>query len=174
MNVHTKPHGEFTQDLVERLIQAAAFPALIAAILTLTVYVVATIVMNRLEPETVIPAVGLQAEPCAVTTPQQLQDIRLQPTRRFAFRGVTYGLHRGFAECTVSRQGGYLDKRELVFCEFSNPGALEVTMGNRTYAFAPGATRPATIWFDGGVPRCGADSSLNRVRRLMQLRAANG
>lgn len=159
---------------VDDLVTAVAFPALIAAMLTLIAYVGWTIVVNHSRPVTAVPDIALKAPPCAATTAVALKEIKLQATRRFAFRGVRYGLHRGQAECTASRKGGYLGKTEQVFCEFSNPGGLELEMAGRAYAFAPGPTNPATIWFEDGAPRCSTDSRLNTARRLQDLRRASG
>jgi len=154
---------------VERALRFAGLPFLILAMSSIFAFAVGRSVIQARAKPTPAPAVALAAAPCAITTLEALKATGLAPSRRFAFDGAIYGLHRGQAECTVSR-GGALDRRRIAFCQFSNPGGLVIEKGNATYAFAPGPTRPATVWFEAGAPRCAADSDLNIIRRLKHLR----
>jgi hypothetical protein len=89
------------------------------------------------------------------------------------FRGVTYGLSGGQAECTLSRKRGVIGRDDVTYCEFSRPGSLEVRTERGTYIFAPGPRKRATVWFVDGVPQCASQSRLDIERNMIE-RAKSG
>ena len=120
-------------------------------------------------PTPQLPLAANAKTPCAITTRDALRAINLEPTRRFRFRGVTYGLKHGQAECTLTKPRGQLGRHEVAYCQFSRPGVVEVQTSTATYLYAPGPRKPATVWFVDGAPQCAADFDLK-----MLLAAARG
>jgi hypothetical protein len=157
----------------ERVVGLVTLPALVLTLGTLGAFVVGRIVVTASAPPPTLPAATETAPACAVATLAALEEIRLQPKRYFTFRGATIGLHGGQAECTLSREGGVIGRREVAYCEFSRPGSLEVRTEKGAYVFAPGPREPATVWFVDGAARCVSDSRLN-VERHMKARREGG
>jgi hypothetical protein len=162
------------RSLAERLLEILGVAVILLILAAIVGYEGGRAIMQVIAPVAPLPLAARQAPACALTSVDALEEINLGPTRTFEFDGATYGLHRGEAECTIRGARDPFSKAKvkdrLAFCEFSNPGGLTVETPGAAFAFAPGATRPATVWFDGGKPQCATDSSLNITERLRHLR----
>lgn len=131
-------------------------------------YGVTKLVSNVLAPVTPLP-VSVAAPECRWSDPATLADRRLDPTRSFVFRGVTYGIRGGQAECSSVRDAGLMQRPEVTYCEFSHPLAVVVTTPAGVRAFEPGPTRGATVYFVEGEPRCASGSRLSQTDAIAQM-----
>ena len=146
-------------------------PTLLLAFAALICFPIYRIVVEMSEPDPALPAVALAAPPCRATTPEALVAEAAPPLRSFRFDGAIYSLRRGHAECTLTRYGHMLARKELAYCQFSQPVSLQVEADGRVYAFGAGS-KAATVWLAQDTVRCALDSDLNNRRRMAQRAAS--
>jgi hypothetical protein len=83
----------------------------------------------------------------------QLQASDMRATRAFDFMGVTFARAFGHVSCSEIHEEGGRSDATFPVCQFTSPGALEVTSGQGVFYFFPQAG-PATISVHGGRPQC--------------------
>ena len=76
------------------------------------------------------------------------------PRKTLVVEDVAFSRASGHIACTVLKDRQGRGSRDVPTCQFSSPGSVQVVSPEGTFAFAPGAGKPAAVYVEDGRPRC--------------------
>jgi hypothetical protein len=91
--------------------------------------------------------------PAANAYVADLEASHMHASRAFEFMGVTFARSFGHVSCAEIHANGGRSDATYPVCQFTSPGALEVTTARGEFYFYP-STGPATISVPDGRPMC--------------------
>jgi len=91
---------------------------------------------------------------CPVVAKVSIAARGARPPPPFTYKGTRFAFQIGSAFCEAVPDEGLFPQTTHAVCQFSAPGAVEVTAGGRTVTFEPGVGHPTTVTVRGGRPTC--------------------
>jgi len=76
------------------------------------------------------------------------------PPPPFTYKGTRFAFQIGSAYCEAVPDEGLFPQTTHAVCQFSAPGAVEVTTAGRMVTFEPGVGHPTTVTVRDGRPSC--------------------
>jgi hypothetical protein len=76
------------------------------------------------------------------------------PAKTLVVEGVAFSRGSGHIACTLLKDQEGRGSADVPACQFSSPGEIRVVSSRGTFAFAPGAGKPAAVYVEDGRPRC--------------------
>lgn len=91
---------------------------------------------------------------CPVTQQVSIAARGARPPPPFTYKGAHFAFQIGSVECEAVPDEGWFPQSTHAVCQFSGPGAVEVTAGGHSTIFEPGVGHPTTVTMRGGRPNC--------------------
>lgn len=132
--------------------KVAGMGGILAMLLAIPALVVAETWIGRVRTEQVWTIDG-PACPVVQKPERRVVGTKRKP-RTMTFQGVTFTRWFGHVSCLTLPEGGFFNDRRYPVCQFSGPGAVQVTAGGRTVIYQPGVAKRATVKVVGGQPSC--------------------
>lgn len=92
--------------------------------------------------------------PCPIVQQVSLAARGAHPPPPFTYKGAHFAFQIGSVECEAVPDDGLFPRTTHAVCQFSAPGAVEVTAGGRATIFETGVGRQATVTILGDRPSC--------------------